>query len=78
MSPAQIASEAARARRVDGYAQWIADDAQALVDNLASPQPLPEATAILAIARERVAMALNAIDAAIAADNAHHQQQEPA
>ncbi len=75
LNPTEITREAARARRVDGYAQWIADDAQALVDNLASPQPLPEATAILAIARERVATALSAIDAAIAADKATHAQE---
>lgn len=64
-----------RARRIDGYSQWIVDDVDGLTTNLESPEPLPDATTILAEARDRVALALARIDRAIERDKAHHEQE---
>ena len=67
-----------RARRIEGYAQWIVDDVDGLTANLERPEPIAEATTILAEARERVALALARIDRAIERDKAHHTEQEHA
>lgn len=72
----QFAATKARETRVDVYSQWIADD----VDGLAyavnhHPASQPIATAVLAEARERVALALSRLDRAIETDRAAHAQE---
>lgn len=64
-----------RAQRLDIYAQWLADDVDGITFNLANnPEGQPVATAILADARERVALALSRLDRAIEADRASHKE----
>jgi hypothetical protein len=77
---ARSTASASRATRVEMYADWLAHDADGLAFNLANPagQALPGATAILADAREKVALALSRIDRAIEADRQAHSEQEPA
>lgn len=75
----QYAAAKARETRVDVYSQWIADDVDGItyaVNHHPAGQPI--ATAVLAEARERVALALSRLDRAIEADRAHHHEQEPA
>lgn len=76
----QAARERDRAHRVEMYADWLAHDADGLAFNLTNPagQPLDHATAILAEARAKLALALHRVDRAIEADKAAHAQQEPA
>lgn len=64
----EAARLASRLRRVEGYSQWLADDVDGLTANLNHPEPLPHATAVLAEAREKVALALSRLDRAIEAD----------
>ncbi|KRR21878.1 hypothetical protein [Bradyrhizobium retamae] len=78
----EAASQEARARRVEMYADWLAHDADGLAFALAYPKerPFPHSTAILAEARGLVVLTLSRIDLAIEADRAAHasQEQEPA
>lgn len=69
----EAARNAARLRRVDGYAQWLADDVDGLTANLRHDDP--HATATLAEARQRVALALSHLDRAIEQDRAAHHQE---
>lgn len=66
----------ARAIRIAMYADWLAHDADGLTFNLAYPgaEPLADATAVLAEAREKVALALARIDQAIERDKQVHQE----
>lgn len=72
----EVARQQARATRIAMYADWIAHDADGLAFNLSHPaaEPLADATAILAEARERVALALARIDQAIEWDKQAHQE----
>jgi hypothetical protein len=74
------ASQRARARRVEMYADWLAHDADGLAFALVYPKdrPFPHSTAILAEARALVALALSRLDLAIEADKHAHSEQEPA
>ena len=71
----EAARLASRLRRVEGYSQWLADDVDGLTYNLANPVGQSVSTAILAEARERVALALSRIDRAIEQDRANHAQE---
>lgn len=73
----EAARLAARLRRVEGYSQWLVDDVDGLTSNLNHPEPMPHATAVLAEAREKVALALARIDRAIARDTGR-REMEPA
>jgi hypothetical protein len=68
------ARKQAREQRIDLYARWLADDADGLAFNLTHPAGQPIATAILAEAREKVALALGRIDQAIAKDKEAHKE----
>jgi hypothetical protein len=72
----QEAADAARAVRLEVYAAWLADAVDGLAHNLTHPtgRPLAQATAILAEAREAVALTLARIDHAIARDTAAHAE----
>lgn len=76
----EAASQEARAHRVEMYADWIAHDADGLAFALTHPRgmPFPNSTAILAEAREQVALTLSRIDRAIQADRDAHAEQESA
>lgn len=62
-------AETARHTRLDVYSSWIADDVDGVIHNLKPPlgEQHPNARAVLAVARSRVARALEKIDAAYAA-----------
>jgi hypothetical protein len=66
----------ARATRVAMYEDWLAHDADGLAFNLTHPigEQLPDATAILAEAREKVTLALGRIDQAIERDKQAHKE----
>lgn len=68
-----------RAERVEIYAGWLADDVDGLIHNIHPPfgESYPNASVLLAEARERVTLALSHIDSAIAVDRAAHEK-EPA
>ncbi|WP_342711538.1 hypothetical protein AAFG13_06760 [Bradyrhizobium sp. B124] len=70
-------AEAARNKRVEGYASWLADDVDGLIFNVAPREGAPcrYSTAILAEARAVVALALSKIDLAIARDKEAHSQE---
>lgn len=74
----EAARHEARAKRIALYADWLAHDCDGLAFNLSYPpgDAPADATAVLADARERVALALAFIDQAIAADKQAHQEQE--
>jgi len=76
----EAASQEARARRVEMYADWLAHDADGLAFALAYPAnvPFPHSTAILAEVRALVALTLSRLEKAIETDRAAHAQQEPA
>lgn len=71
----QKAAAKARETRLDVYARWLADDVDGIAYNVFHPDGQPVATAILAEARERVALALSRIDRAIEQDRANHAQE---
>ena len=73
-------SRTSRATRVEMYADWLEHDADGLAFNLATPagQSIPDATVILANARDKLARALEQIERAIAADEQSHNETEPA
>jgi hypothetical protein len=70
-----------RATRVEMYVDWLAHDADGLAFNIANPAAaprIPGATAILASARDKLRIALEQIDNAIAADRAANAEKETA
>ena len=71
--------DAARAIRVEMYADWLIHDVDGLTFNITHPtaSPFPRSTAILAETRKLVALALARIDRAIELDRAK-QEREPA
>ncbi|MHC2462087.1 hypothetical protein [Bradyrhizobium embrapense] len=70
-------ASAARDKRVEGYASWLADDVDELISAVAprDAEPCQHSTAILAEARAAVALALSKIDLAIARDKETHSQE---
>ncbi|MGY3535376.1 hypothetical protein [Bradyrhizobium sp. USDA 4452] len=68
---------AARNKRVEGYASWLADDVDGLISAVAPREGAPSqhSTAILAEARAVVALALSKIDLAIERDKEAHSQE---
>jgi hypothetical protein len=64
-----------RVIRIDMYADWLDHDADGLIFNLANPsdQPIPNATVVLAHAREKITGALNRIEQAMEADRLAQQ-----
>lgn len=72
------ASATARETRLCMYSHWIVNDVDGLTHNLAHPAGQPVSIAILAEARELVALALGRIDRAIERDKAAHAETEAA
>jgi hypothetical protein len=77
-----MTDEQLRARRLQGYLDWLRDDVEGigaqLIDGAGKARSLPDATVQLAEARELVALTLSRIDRLIEADRVSQHEQEPA